>query len=142
MFLDCFLDSSLIIEAFKRNKNAIEIISALKSLLFKKIYINEVVWSETVYQLCIKRSLKREDVFSFLEKFFFLNIGLNIIKIAKDLIVSYNLKPNDASIFAICKHYNIRNLIFLDEDFKEPCEKKMLVLIDSIEVLGMINNKE
>jgi len=142
LFLDCFLDSNLIIEAFKGNKNAIEIISALKSLLFKKIYINEVVWSETVYQLCIKRSLKREDVFSFLEKFFFLNIGLNIIKIAKDLIVSYNLKPNDASIFAICKHYNIRNLIFLDEDFKEPCEKKMLVLIDSIEVLGMINNKE
>lgn len=142
MFLDFFLDSSVIIEAFKGNENAIEIISALKFLLFKKLYINEVVWSETVYQLCVKRFLEREEVFPFLDRFFFLNVGLNIIKIAKSLIISYNLKPNDALIFATCKYYNIRNLISLDEDFKGACEKEGFVLVDSIEVLNMLSNKE
>jgi len=88
LFIECFWDSSLIIEAFKGNKNALEIISAMKSLVFKKIYINGVVWSETVFQLCIKRFLKIEDVFLFLDKFFFLNIDLNVIKIAKDLYCS------------------------------------------------------
>ena len=46
-----------------------------------------------------------------------------------------------ALIFATCKCYNIRNLISLDGDFKEPCEKEGFVLINSIEVFNMIKGK-
>ena len=54
----------------------------------------------------------------------------------------YKLKPNDALILATCKHYNIKYLISIDNDFAIPCEKEVIVLIDSVEKLKEVLNKE
>ena len=99
---DFFLDSSVIIEGFKENNRAIEIITFLRSVIFKKIFVNEVVWSEVVYQLCIKRNFNKKDVFYFLDKFFFLEVKKDVIKYAEKLLENYNLKPNDSLILSTC----------------------------------------
>jgi predicted nucleic acid-binding protein len=132
---DFFLDSSVIIEGFKENNRAIEIITFLRSVIFKKIFVNEVVWSEVVYQLCIKRNFNKKDAFYFLDKFFFLEVKKDVIKYAEKLLENYNLKPNDSLILSTCKHYGIKHLISLDEDFEEPCKKEGITLINSLEKL-------
>ena len=59
------------------------------------------------------------------------------------VIEHYNLRPNDAIILATCKHYGIKYLISIDrEDFAIPCEKEGIVLIDSVEKLKEVLNKQ
>jgi predicted nucleic acid-binding protein len=139
---ECFIDSSLVVEAFKGNKIAVNLFSLLKHIIFKKIYINNIVWSEIVYQLVFKRNFNKQEILDMLNKFFFLVINEKVLNIAGNFILEYNLKPNDALILATCKHYGIKYLISIDEDFATPCEKEGIVLINSTEKLKEILEKE
>jgi len=130
--MEFFVDSNIIIEGLKNNEKAINLLYYLKNLNNKKLIINEVVWSEVVYQLIVKRKLDSYSVFSFLRNFDLLVINNEIINYAELFVRNYNLKPNDALILATCKYYNIPYLLSLDEDFKEPCEKEGIILIDSV----------
>ena len=56
----------------------------------------------------------------------FVDSCIFIEALAEKYIKKLKLKPNDALILATCKHYGIRYLISLDEDFKEPCKKEGL----------------
>lgn len=135
---DIFFDSNIIIEGLKGNKIATQIIARLKTVSTKRIYINEVVWSETVYQLCTKRGLDKSTIFSFLNSFFFLNIEKDVISYAEKLITKYNLAPNDALILGTCKYYRIGCLVSLDEDFKKACKDEAITLINLPEMLSEI----
>ncbi len=54
----------------------------------------------------------------------------------------HNLLSNDALILATCKYYRIKYLISIDtSDFKEPCEKEGIVLINSVEKLKEVLNQ-
>jgi len=70
-----------------------------------------------------------------LNGFEILPLNKEILNVSKLMIREYGLLPNDALILATCKHYNIPYLLSLDEDFKEACEKRSIVLVDSIEKL-------
>jgi len=112
-----FFDSSIIIETFKGNEKAVEIIEKIKHIE-KKIYINTVVFSEVAYQLSIRRSFKKDEIFDFLNGFLFLDTNYSIILLAQKYIKEFNLKPNDAIISATVKYYNINYLVTLDSDYE------------------------
>ena len=143
-----FIDSNIIIETFKENynKEAKDIlITVLNNVLQNKLeaFINEIVESEVIYQLIFKAKsgMKLEELKLVLKAFISLEIGENIRNLFFEVIEKYDLKPNDALILATCKYYGISYLLSLDEDFKEACEKEGIVLIDSIEKLKKILNK-
>ncbi len=141
-----FVDSNIIIETFKEhyNKVAFEILDILLSCIFEGInvntYVNNIVESEVVFQLIFKGKslLNKKKLKAVLFTFKSLEIGENIRHLFWKYMENYNLKPNDALILATCKHYNIPYLISLDSDFKEPCKKEGIVLIDSVEKLKEI----
>ncbi|NPB06212.1 MAG: PIN domain-containing protein [Aquificae bacterium] len=130
-----FIDSSIIIEGLKNNDRAVSLLQQIKELDKKELAINEVVWSEVVYQLVIKRKLDPYSTFGFLRNFDFLFVNREVLSYAERFVDKHNLKPNDALILATCKHYKVSYLLSLDEDFKEPCEKEGITLIDSAEKL-------
>jgi hypothetical protein len=129
-----FIDSSIIIEIFKGNKKAIEI---SKKLIFNNsISINEVVYSEVVYQLCFRKKFSKEEIGNLLlESFNFLLINKEVLNLSFFYIKRYNIKPNDSLIFSTCKYYGIRNLISLDNDYKNICKYENIKLIDSKDLL-------
>jgi predicted nucleic acid-binding protein len=135
-----FVDSNVIIEGLKGNKKANEIFKQFLDSEIK-IAINPIVYSEVIYKLTYKHLFDLEEIHDILIKSsYILAINYFIINFSYDLMKKYNLKPNDALILATCKHYNIKYLISLDEDFKKPCEKEGIVLIDSAEKLKEILN--
>ena len=127
-----FLDSSFIIELLKNNPKAVEIGNELIKLQDISFYINSIVFSEVTYQLYFKRKIKLEVILQILQEFDSLDTS-KVEKLAANYIEKHNLRPNDALILATCKHYNIPYLVSLDEDFKEPCKKENITLINSIE---------
>ena len=129
-----FLDSSVIIEGFKNNNKALNILKELAKINVR-LFLNDVVINEVIYQLHSKRGFNLKQLREHLLSFSFLEVNEEVLNILFDLIESYNLKPNDALILATCKHYNLKYLISLDEDFKEPCEKEGIILINSVEKL-------
>ena len=136
---EAVIDSSVIIEALKGNKIAVDLFLSLKQIVLKKIYINNIVWSEIVYQLVFKRDFKKEEIFEILNSFFFFVIDEEVLEKAQNFVCLYNLRPNDALILATCKHYRIKYLISIDRnDFAIPCEKEGIVLIDSAEKLNKV----
>ena len=127
-----FIDSSIIIEVFKGNQKAIDIAEAL---LFRNfICINEVVYSEVMYQLCFRKDFSKEKIGKLLlESFNFLNINKNILALSLNYMNSYKIKPNDSLIVATCKFYKIDKLISLDSDFEKICKNEKIQLINSKE---------
>ena len=112
-----FFDSSIIIETFKGNEKAVNIIKKIKNLE-TDIYINEIVFSEVTYQLTVRKSFKLNEVFEFLNNFLFLESNFTLILKAQDYIKKYNLKPNDAIIASSVKYYNLDYLVTLDNDYE------------------------
>jgi len=134
--MEFFVDSNIIIEGLKVNglKEGKYLLSYVLKDLKNYYFFNEVVYSEVKYNFLFKsKKIKDHTIVDIiLDSFLFKPITLTILKISDKLIESYNLKPHDALILATCKHYNIKHLISLDEDFKEPCEKEGIVLINSV----------
>jgi predicted nucleic acid-binding protein len=145
-----FVDSSIIIEALKVNgdEKASEIWEKILTFLYSVEFafcVNAVVYSEVVYKLILKCKKKREIEEEYVYRIFrvlsWLDIPYDVKEIAEFYIKTYAMRTNDALILATCKHYGITHLISLDEDFKEPCEKESIVLIDSAEKLKRILEK-
>ena len=113
-----FFDSSVIIETFKGNNEAVKLIRKVDKIEKKSIFINCVVFSEVSYQLSIKRSFSKDEIFEFLNSFLFLDINFSVVLLSQKYMKEYDLKPNDALITASVKYYNIDYLVTLDEDYK------------------------
>jgi len=62
-------------------------------------------------------------------EFTFLPTTKDIVELALFYCDEYGLLPNDALILATCKHYHIKYLATLDEDFIEPAKKERIKLI-------------
>ena len=113
-----FFDSSIIIETFKGNNEAIEIIKKIEKIEDKNIFINCIVFSEVSYQLSVRRTFSKDEIFEFLNSFLFLDVNFSVVLLSQKYMKKYNLKPNDALISATIKYYNIDYLVTLDEDYK------------------------
>jgi predicted nucleic acid-binding protein len=113
-----------LIELLKGNKNALSINTVLIKSRGTLFFYNHIVLSETIYQLYFKRGFDLITIETILNEF--------------DLLEPHNLKPNDALILATCKHHEINCLISLDEDFKQPCEKEEITLINSAKKLEKV----
>ncbi len=87
------------------------------------------------YQLIFKRKLQPQKIFGFLDKFSKVFIDEEILKLAEDYIINYNLRPNDALILASCKVHKIENLISLDGDFIAASQSVGIKLITSVDDL-------
>jgi predicted nucleic acid-binding protein len=136
-----FLDSSFIIELLKNNKIAKDINNCLIDARNILLVYNHIVLSELVYQLYFKRKYNWQIIEEILKEFDLLELNKEIGSLSLEYIYKYNLKPNDALILATCKHYGIKYLISLDEDFKKPCKEEGIVLIDSVEKLKEVLDK-
>jgi len=112
-----FFDSSIIIETFKGNEKAVDIVERIYKIENKDIYINAIVFSEVSYQLLYRKDFKKDEVFEFLNGFNFLDTNFSIISISEFFMKKYNLKPNDAIISATIKYFEIDYLVTLDNDY-------------------------
>ncbi len=141
---DFFIDSNIIIEAFKRQglQDARDIwICILRNYTKHNFYINVIIKNEVVFHLYTKRKLVEiEELKEFLNTFSSLEINKKVEGLMFSFIEKYDLKPNDALILATCKYYGITYLISLDSDFTEPCKKEGIVLISSDEKLKEMQN--
>ncbi len=130
-----FIDSNIIIEAFKKNglKDAFLIWQRILDLFLEHdFFINLVVKNEVAYHLYVKRKLLSiEDLKTLLKAFKNLPIVEEIEDDMLRLMENYNLKPNDALILATCKYYQIPYLVSLDTDFEEPCKGEGITLINT-----------
>ena len=141
-----FIDSSVLIEAFKGNKKPFY--DALISKREDQFYINDIVLSEYLYYILgfnsgisprtlqqkkqISNTLKNEtDQISLLEEFHFLPSSRNFLLKVPQLMSDYNLLPNDAIILATCKLHEIK-LASHDSDFIIPCKSENIELIREI----------
>ena len=132
-----FIDSNIIIEAFKRNglKDAFLIWQRILDLFLEHdFFINLVVKNEVAYHLYVKRKLLSiEDLRALLKAFKNLPIVEEIEDDMLRLMENYNLKPNDALILAACKYYQVPYLVSLDTDFEEPCKGEGVTLINTLQ---------
>jgi predicted nucleic acid-binding protein len=149
-----FVDSNIFIEPLKKQASEKQDIAKkllsflLENLIFSNsIVINSIVWDETIFHLIVKgksydKSLTKNFLFHLFSLFEWLNISKEAAFLGLGFIEKYKLKTHDALILATCKHYNIKYLISIDNDFTIPCEKEGIVLIDSVEKLKEVLNKQ
>ncbi|WP_456367391.1 type II toxin-antitoxin system VapC family toxin [Thermococcus sp.] len=140
---DVLLDTSILLEYFKGNPKARNV---LLSLMESDVvlFINPIVFSEVVYLLLgfysglSPRSLKEKPeklpeeldlLFEALEEYAFVELGEKTSLIARDLIRKYAMFPNDALILATCIEHGF-SLVTLDDDFKVPAKKEGVPLIE------------
>ncbi|MDK2877238.1 MAG: uncharacterized protein PWQ22_1648 [Archaeoglobaceae archaeon] len=119
-----FLDSSILVESLKGKDLAVSIIE----VLMKKgalLVINPIVFSEVAYIFMKYAGKSRlKDLFSLLNSLAIFDVNAESVLIAEDLMLNYNLLPNDALILAACKYYGIKYLASLDSDFKTSARRK------------------
>jgi uncharacterized protein len=123
-----FIDSSVLIEFQKNNKEAVSLIDSWnkEGTIF---FINPIVVSEVVYILKKKLKLNITVISEILQDFHILAIDNKTVTIAYDYMKKYNMKPNDALILASCKHHKIPNLITIDNDFTIVCKTEEINLL-------------
>ena len=123
-----FIDSSILIELYKKNPDAI-----LKFRVVNKsdflLYINPIVVSGVVFILKKKLKLTVREIQQILKGLIILPIGQEIITITYDYMHKYNMKPNDAIIAATCKYHKIRNLLTIDNDFEQVCSNENIEIL-------------
>ncbi|MCD6524049.1 MAG: PIN domain-containing protein [Thermococcus sp.] len=107
-----------------------------------RFYVNPTVIGEVWFQLMANEYVKKhgrysthgirekvhevkeainvaDEFFSALPELEVVEITERTVEIARDLIESYNLLPNDAVILASCIQYGIKKLVTFDSDFKK-----------------------
>lgn len=150
-----FLDSSILIEYIKGNQT--ELLDAMTETT-QTLCINHIVYSEFMFHflaimsgkapLTLKGSLQTQTVLEthkpleFFEQFQTLEMNQQILRDSHDFMRTYHLLPNDALIFATCRHYEIPALASYDSDFKEICKTEDITLLTSIEDLQTIAQTE
>jgi len=137
-----FVDSSVLIEGLKANKQAEAIINYILEDVENEYLINDIVVSEILYILKFKKKMNLDELIENIDYFNLLETNKGIVEMAIKFVDRYELKPNDAIILASCKYYHIENLITLDSDFEIPCCQEGIYLIDTIEKLLLIFGKD
>ncbi|WP_457754458.1 type II toxin-antitoxin system VapC family toxin [Thermococcus sp.] len=147
------IDSTLIVEHLKGNKDAKDIIEMLVDS-DANAYINSVVASEVLFiyiklitgksYLTLKKNpqlvkaLDKRPVYNLLEMFKFVDTNEFIFSTAERLIDKYGMLPNDAIILATALFYGFNYLITFDSDFSEPCKAEGVRVISSKKELEKI----
>ena len=136
MELKILLDSNIIIEFFKGNKEALKILEDLIDHNEKlKLYLSIFSVEEIFYILKKRKKLKIDKILKFFEMFNIKHTNKKILTIFFKYVQKYNIDTIDLMILATCKYYKINHLISLDTDFKIPCEKEGIILIDCVDKL-------
>lgn len=116
-----FYDSSIIIEGYKANPLAVELISNVAEISHQG-FINSTVISEVTYILRKKDLLPIDQIQQKLFQFKILECNSEVSSIAFEIMKNHNMTPNDAIILACCKYHKIDILLNLDDDFKNAAE--------------------
>lgn len=140
-----FLDSSVLVEAYKGRNT--EFLFGLGSNPNLELFYSETVISEFYFYViafetavaprtakekqAIPQAIIQSQPHLLLNKFTFLAGNESIATSAAYYMQFYNLLPNDALIFSICKHHNLNALASLNPDFDEICTKENLNLLKS-----------
>lgn len=122
-----FIDSSVIIENYKKNPQAQAILKKYNSEYF--ICINAIVISEVAYILKKKLNYNIKQIKKELNYFEILPIEKKTVLLAYNYMDKYKMKPNDALIAASCKYHKIPNLLSIDSDFNAVCSNENINLI-------------
>ena len=125
-----FYDSSIIIEGYKANPLAVELITNLAKISHQG-FINSTVISEVTYILRKKDFLSIDQIQLKLSQFKILECNSEIISTAFEIMKNHDLKPNDAIILARCKYHKIDIVVSLDDDFKNP-SKALNIKLNSL----------
>ena len=140
-----FIDSSVLIEAYKGNK--VDFYHSLFSDNSNQLFLNEIVLSEYLYYILgfnagvsprtlqqksqiINALVSEKEQVNILEEFHFLTGNQDFIFDVPRLMSIYNLLPNDAIILATCKLHRIK-LASHDSDFIIPCKSENIELLRS-----------
>ncbi len=129
--MDIFIDSSIIIEVFKENKEALQIVEIIKDRTNVIPHINSIVVSEVSYFLLKKTKISVQEIKDLLFDYKFLDINKEITNRIFGYLDKYELYPNDAFILATCKYYGIKTLLSMDNDFIKCCLQEKITLINS-----------
>jgi len=138
-----FLDSSILVGWMLNDENAL---SLIKTMLFENcsFVVNHTVISEVLHKVPYTIALNEgvKGIYDFKKKIGnysnyyqtvtqkiesllrndileIVNVNWEIIKLASELGVKYNLLINDAIIVATCKYYGINKIATFDCDFKK-----------------------
>ncbi|NOZ58856.1 MAG: PIN domain-containing protein [Euryarchaeota archaeon] len=127
------VDSNVLIHHLAGDLKAKKIVDSVEGGVFEG-YINQIIISEVifvflklstkmnVYHLKKKPDIIRrtnlDKVYDLLGLFDELPSHRDITVMAKEIMHTYGLLPNDALIAATCRHYGIRRLATFDSDFE------------------------
>lgn len=133
-----FVDSNIFIESLKSNSIAQNILGQILRDYQNLYYINDIVFSEVIYILKYRKNIDIKELLLNFDFFEFAYTDIRIKNKAIEYISIYNLRPNDAFILASCTNHKIQNLISLDSDFKKPCLKNKINLINNIDIYSKL----
>ncbi len=141
------LDTSILVEYRKGNKTDLFLEMAMDTRF--ALCISQAVLSEYLFYhlkifggkspLSVKMSsniakvLDEYDASKFLSIFTFICDFPELQASAIDLMRTYNLLPNDATILATAKQHNITAIASHDSDFGLPCQQEGIPLLSSVE---------
>lgn len=140
-----FLDSSVLVEAYKgRNTKLLFSLGSNRQLElhFSETVISEFYFHVVAFETAVApRTAKEKQIISqalaqsqpqtLLGKFKFLAGNEHTSTDVAHFMQYYNLLPNDALIFSVCKLHNLDALASLDVDFDEICKEEGLILLKS-----------
>ncbi|MDX1939088.1 MAG: PIN domain-containing protein [Saprospiraceae bacterium] len=142
-----FLDSSILIEYRKGTKT--DLLDGLLDSRKCELYISQTVTSEYLYYLIaifggksplalktsneIAATLSKSKPGFFIEKFRWLQDDKRLFSSTVELMMQYNLLPNDAQILAICQLNQISAIASYDADFIKVCKDLNILLLQTLD---------
>lgn len=140
------LDSSILIE-YRKGSNK-DLLNAMIKDPNWMLYVNQTIVSEYLFHhlaifggkapRTLKESgaigaiLQSHDPLPFLNLFEWLSDEFLSAQWVVEMMIRYNLLPNDARIICSSMQHGFEAFVSLDPDFVQPCLKENLVLIQSL----------
>ncbi len=139
-----FIDSSVLLEAFKGNK--VDFYNRLIFNIDNSFYINEIVLSEYLYYVLAitaatsPRTIKEKgniptvlnsiSIETLIPQDFILLPSTSLyFDLVPKVMIKYNMLSNDAIILAACIVHDIKTLASHDTDFIIPCKAEGIELL-------------
>jgi len=150
-----FLDSSILVEAYKGSKKELLIAIArpadinlfISSIVLSEFYFHFVAYEANTSPMTAKEKGEVANIFSsknpesLMAEFIMIDGDESTPEMAANLMGTYNLLPNDALILTICKLHQIPALASYDPDFVNVCKGENITLLSSVEDFKKFRNR-
>ena len=141
-----FLDSSMLIEYHKGRQ--LELLNELMFDIRFELYFSQTVVSEFLFHLLaieggkspmsvkmskqIPKILEATAALDIFKPLSYLDDNRDILPTGVELMIKYNLLPNDALILSICKQHGVGAVASHDSDFEAACAGENLILLQNV----------